>query len=69
MLTNLWVDYNAIVEHDMFHVVTLDKMYDQVVEKPGKDIPVVSILEPGAFTKVADATISILESYGSVDTF
>jgi peptide maturation system protein (TIGR04066 family) len=69
MLTNLWVDYTAIVEHELFHVVTFNKMYDQVIEKPGKDIPVVSILEPRAFAKVADATISILESYGPVDTF
>jgi peptide maturation system protein (TIGR04066 family) len=69
ILTNFWIDYGAIVEHDIFNVVTFNKMYDEVIEKPGKDIPVVSILEPGAFTKVADATLSILESYGSVDTF
>jgi peptide maturation system protein (TIGR04066 family) len=69
IVTNQWVDYGKLDEQDIFNVVTFNKMYDEIVEKPGKGIPVISILEPGVFPKVADAALSLLEKYGSVETF
>jgi peptide maturation system protein (TIGR04066 family) len=69
ILTNFMVDYESISEHELFNVITLDKMYDKVIEKPGNGIPAISILEPGAFTKATSAMLSLLEVYGSVETF
>jgi hypothetical protein len=43
-------------------------MYDKIIEKP-KDVPVVSILEPGAFKKATDATLSVLEEYGTINYY
>ncbi len=69
VLTNNWVDYSALTEKETFQVSVFDRIYDKIIETPSNNIPVVSILEANAFSKIARANISVLETYGSVNFY
>jgi peptide maturation system protein (TIGR04066 family) len=68
VVSNTWLDYGGIKERDTLKATTFRKMYDEIKEKP-KDVPVISIIEPNAFEKITNASLSVLEKYGIVNYY
>jgi len=68
IVSNSWIDYSAYTESDEFRVITFRELCDKIIEKP-KDVPAISILDADAFKKVTDATVSVLEEFGTINFY